>query len=96
MGAALDYVILKGDRSAIQTLFNRKAEDSRYMDGHMYSGCIGMLRGKIDFRDVAMPGKKYAIDYLADTHQKWDGPMAVSFTDEHGDKAWVVGGWCSS
>lgn len=101
MGASLDYVVFHGGhKGTIQKEFDEMANQSRYEDGHSYSGAIGMLYGDIDWRDQEFKSKREAIDYLSDTHEKWGGPMAVSYRDPETPaphtKYWVIGGWCSS
>ena len=76
--------------------FASAMDESLYQDGHSYSGEIGMLIGPIDWQDKEFGSWREAEKYLAETQDKFDGPMAVSFVTTEGVKGWIIGGWCSS
>jgi hypothetical protein len=80
MGASLNAVTFRcNDRTKIAKEFEAMAEQARHESGHSYSGTIGELHGSIRWNDLKLGNERAANDWLADHHQKWDGPMAVSF-----------------
>ena len=76
--------------------WDRDCETSLYESGHSYSGGIGMLSGMPVFKKKRFETECEAIDYIADNHDKWSEPLAVSYNDKYGTKWWLIGGWCSS
>jgi len=96
MGASTDTRTLKDeDRKGIVEKWDSAVEASQYEDGHSYSGCIGMLDGSPQFKDLNLESGDEAEEYIEENHDKYDSPMAVSFTKDN-QKYWVIGGWCSS
>ena len=84
------------DKTTILKQWGAACEESRYESGHSYSGAIGMLNGVPTFEDKEFLTEREADDYIADNHEKWRAPMAVSYKDKGGAKWWLIGGWCSS
>ena len=97
MGAEFNYRLFadKLGESAIHAQWDSMCEQSRYDSGHSYSGAIGMLDGEPYWSDKMFSTEDAAHEFVADTHQKWHPPLAVSFS-KNGDKFWLIGGWCSS
>ena len=93
MGAEFSYRHY-GDRDAAKVLikWRRDVDNDLYEYGRSYSGSIGMLGGDIDWRTEKFGTAEEAEAFLAETHEKWEPPLAVEL--EGG--GWVVGGWCSS
>lgn len=83
------------NKNGILEKWRTAVDVSRHEDGHSYSGAIGMLRGDPEWQDKQFNSREDAEDYLCDKHEKWSGPLAVSFVTDKG-KYWVIGGWCSS
>lgn len=97
MGAEFNYVTFadKLGKDAIIRQWDSLCEQSRYDSGHSYSGAIGMLDGSPDWRDTMFASRHEAYEYVSDTQEKWEPPLAASFIKD-GDKFWLIGGWCSS
>jgi len=80
MGASFCAVTFKSnDRTKIAKDFEEMAEQERHESGHSYSGTIGELHGSIRWNDLKLADERAANEWLEQHHQKWDGPMAVSF-----------------
>lgn len=97
MGAEFNSVMFAdhlGHQTILQ-MWDDLCEQSRYDRGHSYSGAIGMLRGTPCMNDTLFATRSEAEDYVAARHDKWEPPVAASFTDG-GAKFWIIGGWCSS
>jgi hypothetical protein len=93
MGAEFDCVHYKpSSKATVKKLWKQAVKDDLYDNGHSYSGSIGMLGGDIDWRPEKFGTADEAEAFLAETHEKWEPPLAVEL--EGG--GWVVGGWCSS
>ena len=91
MGAELAYITVRTqDKEAVKKRFDDSAEQSRYEDGHLYSGGIGMMHSIAKWVNGDRT-QEQAVDFLMENHKKWDDAMAVQFQD-----GWVVGGWASS
>ena len=97
MGAEFNYVTFadKLGKDTIVRQWDALCEQSRYDSGHSYSGAIGMLDGDPYWRDTMFTTKDEAYEFVADTQEKWEPPMAASFS-KNGEKFWLIGGWCSS
>lgn len=93
MGASFVYeTYQKQTIDELRKQFSNDVEDDLHMNGHSYSGGIGMLGGIGQIVGKLFNTEDEATNYMADFHQKWDAAMAVQLTDG----SWVVGGWCSS
>jgi|APSaa5957512576_1039674.scaffolds.fasta_scaffold54086_2 hypothetical protein len=88
MGANFESVtFLTDDKGVIKSQWDGAVEHSQHMDGCSYSGSIGMLDGCIDWvRREPCLNEQEAEEYIADHHNKWDGPMAVPFKIKGGKK----------
>jgi hypothetical protein len=97
MGASTDFRRYKASlgQDTIKKLWDGAVAQSRYEDGHSYSGQIGMLGGIRSWNDLNLPDMAAADEYISENHEKWQAAMAVSYTDK-GEKYWLIGGWCSS
>lgn len=80
MGASLNAIVFRcNDRTKISKEFEVMAEQARHESGNSYSGTIGELHGAICWKDLKLENQRAADDWLAEHHEKWEGPMAVSF-----------------
>lgn len=80
MGASLNAIVFRSnDRAKITKDFEVMAEQERHQSGHSYSGTIGELHGSIRWNDLKLENERAANEWLSEHHEKWDGPMAVSF-----------------
>jgi hypothetical protein len=81
MGASLDSrTYLTDDKKIITSKWDADVEHSQSMNGCSYSGAIGMLTGLIVFiRIEPLASHDEAIEYIAENHRKFEGPMAVPF-----------------
>jgi hypothetical protein len=97
MGATFNYRLFADElgETGILQVWEDMCEQSRYESGHSYSGCIGMLKGKPRWNDAMLATEDEAREVVADRHEKWEAPLAVSY-NENGQKFWLIGGWCSS
>ena len=79
MGASFDYVEVEAkDFSEASKRFNKACEESRYMNGREYSGCIGMKDGCVNTNKVFNTGEE-AMHYIEENNEKWDSATAVRF-----------------
>lgn len=96
MGANFDCRVFDvADRKAVSKKWFDAVEQSSWDDGHQYSGCIGMMSGEIVWRDLLLPSPAAAADYVESHHEKWEPPIAASYSKD-GKVGWVVGGLCAS
>jgi len=80
MGASLDSRTFPvNDKETIKELWANAVTESRYEDGTYYSGVVGMLGNKIDWRDIKLADESAARSYIEEHSDKWSGAMAVSF-----------------
>ena len=88
MGANLDYrTYFTDDKKEIQSNWDQDVQHSQDMDGHSYSGCIGMLGDDISYVSKIFNSVDEAKDYISETHRKWDSnPLAVPFRIQGGKK----------
>jgi hypothetical protein len=98
MGAEFNYRLFddKLGKEKIAKLWAGMCEQSRSDRGRSYSGCIGMLKGSPVWEDTMYPTEDKAHKFVAESQHKWEPPVASSYTDEAGQKNWLIGGWCSS
>jgi len=92
MGANGITLRVKGKNPAeVRVELEDRIEQSRFEDGHSYSGEIGMVTG-ITFRG-SMEDPQKAQDHALELAEKWGAAVVIRVgqTDE-----WVVGAWCSS
>jgi hypothetical protein len=80
MGAH-DYVgTLKGDQKAVKKAWEQIVEDDRYESGEgAYAGNATTMHGRITFYDRRLDSESEAHEFCLDKHEKWSGPVAVSF-----------------
>ena len=98
MGADFNCYTFEDDlgKDKIEKQWDVEVDESLYQDGHSYSGGIGMLGKGIDWQDKNFATEAEAEEYLCENQQKWNGAMAVSYTERDKPKCWAIGGWCSS
>jgi len=100
MGAAYDRRVYDGNltRAEVDDAFDSDRSQSQYENGHSYSGAIGMLTGRVEFRSETFKTVAEADEWLNDNHNhKWGPAWAVRVEPTDGSpKKWVVGGICSS
>jgi len=96
MGASLQTIMFADHlgQTAINQMWDDLCEQSRHDHGHSYSGDIGMLRGSPRWTDTPYFNEDEAHSYIRMNHDKWDPPIAVSYTED-GVKFWLIGGFCS-
>lgn len=92
MGAEFNTLRYDGvSKREVAKEWKHAVDHDLYEHGHCYSGSIGMLGHKIQWRAEGFPTAEECERFISDNHDKWEPPMAVAF-----DGGWVVGGWCSS
>jgi hypothetical protein len=82
-------------KDAIIKRWQTSCEISLHEDGNSYSGGIGMLRGLPEWHDIKLDSEDSAEAFIADNHDKWGAPVAVSYSNRKGELCWLIGGWCS-
>jgi hypothetical protein len=96
MGASYNSnVFTDKSRSEIEKEWGKLVENDLVESGNSYSGGIGMLGKSIEWTVKHFDNYNAADDYIADNHEKWSPPLAVSYTEKD-KKYWLIGGWCSS
>lgn len=96
MGAIFNTIKFEtSDKKEVQAKWNELTERSLTEDGYAYSGEVGMLAGEISWKDVKKSSAELAEEYIEETHEKWEPPIAASYKEGQ-TKGWVVGGWCPS
>jgi hypothetical protein len=70
---------------------NRIIDESRYTDGHSYSGCIGMVSG-IKFCGVRT-NEAMAEKFIEKHREKWGPALLVRVIDSD---LWIAGAVCAS
>lgn len=111
MGAYFDGVIIIGlDIKTIKEKWDDMVAKDLHMDGHSYSGSIGMLGiGFDDQTSLIFDTLKEAVEYVSENQDKWSRAMAVRvkeltkkekqlayMTEPSGNIIVFIGGWCSS
>jgi len=67
------------DRAQVQRQWDDDVARSQHEDGTSYSGEIGMLTGPIQWHDKKLGSLREAWDWVMETHDKFEPPLAVSF-----------------
>lgn len=84
------------DKEEIKKWFKDACDDSRYEDGHSYSGCIGMKR-ELEFQtDKIFKNYIDAYNYVCDNAEKWGPAIAVRYVGSNDQQFVYIGAWCSS
>jgi hypothetical protein len=81
MGAH-DYTITvrKAERSAVKKAWEEAVESDRHESGGgSYAGNATTFNGPVRFVDRKVASRREAADLVLEKHDKWDGPVAVSF-----------------
>lgn len=79
-------------RKAVEVAFDKAVEQSRYEDGHCYSGEIGMVSGLLFETHTRFGSEDAALEWLQDNAQKWEEAKCVRLIDGR----WIIGAWCAS
>lgn len=97
MGAAFKTMKVDGSipRHDVRIKFREAQERDRHENGHSYSGGFGMASG-LTFPIKAFDAQEDAEDWLAETAQKWEDALCVTFKAEDGQIHWLIGAWCAS
>lgn len=97
MGAVFKSMKMDGKliRKQVEAEFLYAQEKDRHENGHQYSGGFGMADG-ILFASRTFAGEATANTWLEDNCQKFGPAIAVTYLDEHGAAAWLVGANCAS
>ena len=97
MGASFLTLTFPGDktRNQVKADFDQAVDQSRYEDGHSYSGCIGMATGLI-FEDKTFDDYAAAENFLSDACEKWEEARCVTFLNKEKKATWLVAAMCAS
>jgi hypothetical protein len=79
-------------KAQVKEGFNQARERSLHMDGHSYSGEIGMATGLIFHDDLAPFTEEAAYHWLTEKAEKWEEARCVRLIDG----SWLIGASCSS
>lgn len=94
MGANFVTLKLTGTQTEVRAGFEAAQEQSRYEDGHSYSGGIGMARGlKLIGEDEPFADEMTAEEWLLTHCEKWEEALAVRLPDKD---MWLIGAMCAS
>ena len=94
MGAnfvSVDYPA-RFQKETVQVAFDHAVKQSRFEDGHEYSGEIGMASGLLFAEQKPFETEDAALEWLQDHAQKWEEAQCVRLTDGR----WIIGAWCAS
>lgn len=81
MGAH-DYIrVFKTEsREEVKKKWQATVDDDRHESGGgAYAGNATTMHGTITFKDLKLKGESEAREHILDKHEKWTGPLAVSF-----------------
>lgn len=81
MGAH-DYIVTikETDQGKVKQAWDRIVENDSYESGSgSYAGNATTMRGRITFYDRKLSSENEAREFCLDKHEKWSGPVAVSF-----------------
>ena len=97
MGASFVTLKFLGEktRNEVKALFDQAVDQSRYEDGHSYSGCIGMATGLI-FEEKTFDNEGEADDFLSEACEKWEEARCVTFLNKDKKATWLIGAMCAS
>lgn len=94
MGSCFDYRIYNTLEEAQQEWSGDQA-DAAWSYGHEYSGCINMLGSNVPDKAPVFDNEDAVLEYIENTQQKWEDPVAARLKNDKEDKVYV-GGWCAS
>ena len=97
MGASFVTLTFLGEktRNEVKAEFDKAVDQSRYEDGHSYSGCIGMAIGLI-FEEKTFDDERAAADFLSEVCEKWKEARCVTFLNKDKKATWLIGAMCAS